>query len=246
MRKTTLIILYLLLPVLAFGQTLEIPVCQKQCTEQIIKHTGYTVSYNQYWLIPNCVAYELTSTEVDGTAPRRGTFCPDPDVKGRTAITYDYSNSGWDRGHMAPAADMKWSAQVMTESFYLSNICPQDRDLNGGIWLGLEEAVRDWARDQGSVFVVCGPIMGDTFDTIGENAVAIPDSFFKVVCKVVDGLYFTIGFLFPNMNVNGNIYDYACSVDKIEKMTGFDFFSTIPDSVEDVVESICNISDWRR
>lgn len=246
MKKTALIILYFLIPVFAFAQAMEIPVRQKQCTEQIIAHTGYTVSYNQDWLIPNWVAYELTAVEVEGTAPRRGAFCPDPDVRGRTATTYDYSNSGWDRGHMAPAADMKWSERTMTESFYLSNICPQDRGLNGGIWLGLEEAVRDWARAQGNVYVVCGPIMGETFDTIGENAVAIPDGFFKVVCKNVNGIYFTIGFIFPNRDVKGSIYDYACSVDEVEKKTGFDFFSAIPDSIEKKVEAECNTKDWRR
>lgn len=246
MKRTALIILYLMIPLFAFGQAMEIPVRQKQCTEQIIAHTGYTVSYNQDWLIPNWVAYELTSAEVDGTAPRKGAFCPDPDVKGRTATTYDYSNSGWDRGHMAPAADMKWSAQVMTESFYLSNICPQDRGLNGGTWLKLEESVRDWARAQSPIYVVCGPIMGETFDTIGDNAVAIPDGFFKVVCKRVNGLYFTIGFIFPNKDVKGSIFDYSCTVDEVEKVTGFDFFSALPDSIEKKVESVCNPKDWRR
>lgn len=245
MKKTPLIILYLLLPVLAIAQALEIPVCQKQCTEQIINHSGYTVSYNQDWLIPNWVAYELTSSEVEGTAPRRGAFCPDPEVNGRTATTYDYSNSGWDRGHMAPAADMKWSEQVMTESFYLSNICPQDRGLNGGIWLGLEEAVRDWARNDGPIYVVCGPIMGEVFDTIGENGVAIPQGFFKVVCKRVNGIYFSIGFVFPNENVSGSIYDYAKSVDYIENMLGFDFYSTLPDVIEEKMEAECNINDWK-
>ena len=147
---------------------------------------------------------------------------------------------------MAPAADMKWSAQVMTESFYLSNICPQDRGLNGGTWLKLEEAVRDWARAQSPIYVVCGPIMGETFDTIGDNAVAIPDGFFKVVCKRVNGLYFTIGFIFPNKVVKGSIFDYSCTVDEVEKVTGFDFFSALPDSIEKNVESVCNPKDWRR
>lgn len=245
MKRIGVILLFLLIPVLAFAQALEIPVRQKQCTEQIISHAGYTVSYNQDWLIPNWVAYELTAKEVDGQYPRRGAFCPDPDVVGKSAVTYDYSNSGWDRGHMAPAADLKWSEQSMFESFYLSNICPQNRELNGGIWLGLEEAVRQWARKQGPIYVVCGPIMGEVYDTIGENAVAIPKGFFKVVCKCVGGIYFTLGFVFPNENVSGSIFDYSCSIDEVEALTGFDFFSAIPDFIEDKIESTCETKDWR-
>lgn len=246
MKRVFLFFLSLLIPMFAFAQALEIPVRKKQCAEQIIVHTGYTVSYNQDWLIPNWVAYELSPNEVNGTFPRRGSFGPDPDVKGRTATTYDYSNSGWDRGHMAPAADMKWSAEVMLESFYLSNICPQDRGLNGGIWLNLEEAVRDWARSQGPIYVVCGPIIGEAFDTIGDNAVAIPNGFFKVVCKKVGGVYFAIGFIFPNKDVRGSIYEYAYSIDDVEAKTGFDFFSALPDSIENKIEAVCNPKDWRR
>ena len=232
-------------PVKTIG--LEIPKTSKGIIQQVIKHVGYTTSYNTNWLIPNWVAYELTNEEVKGTVPRPQTeFEPDPKVKGKVATHYDYSNSGYTRGHMAPAADMKWSAQVMTESFYLSNICPQDRGLNGGTWLKLEEAVRDWARAQSPIYVVCGPIMGETFDTIGDNAVAIPNGFFKVVCKRVNGLYFTIGFIFPNKDVKGSIFDYSCTVDEVEKVTGFDFFSALPDSIEKNVESVCNPKDWRR
>lgn len=246
MKKFLLILFLHSFALIGFSQNLEIPITQKECTEQIISHLGFTVSYNEDWLIPNWVAYELTNTEVNGTYPRRGSFCPDPKVKGRTAVTYDYSNSGYDRGHMAPAADLKWSEQSMLESFYLSNICPQNRNLNSGIWLGLEEAVRDWARNNGAVYVICGPVMGEVFDTIGDNAVAIPQGFFKVICKNVKGLYCSIGFYFPNDSVTGNLFDFAKSVDEIERLTGFDFFSLIPDEIENKIESTYNSKDWRR
>ena len=147
---------------------------------------------------------------------------------------------------MAPAADLKWSEQSMLESFYLSSICPQNRNLNSGIWLGLEEAVRDWARNNGAVYVICGPVMGEVFDTIGDNAVAIPQGFFKVICKNVKGLYCSIGFYFPNDSVTGNLFDFAKSVDEIERLTGFDFFSLIPDEIENKIESTYNSKDWRR
>lgn len=91
-------------------ERIEIPAPIKDCKEQIINHLGYTVSYNSDWKIPNWVAYELTKDEVDGTVPRYNTFMRDPEVSHyQSATTLDYMGSDWDRGHMAPAGDMKWS-----------------------------------------------------------------------------------------------------------------------------------------
>ena len=114
--------------------------------EQIIHHIGYTVSWNPVFLVPNWVAYELTADELIGSEERTNHFKPDPLVEGDPVVTRDYSNSGYDRGHMAPAADMRWSAQAMRESFYMTNICPQNHNLNAGDWKALEERVRDMAE----------------------------------------------------------------------------------------------------
>ena len=204
------------------------------------------VSYNSDWLIPNWVAYELTDVEAQGEYPRRGSFCPDPDVLGATAISKDYSNTGWDRGHMAPAGDMKWSEKAMYESHYLSNVCPQNRDLNGGLWMQLEQQIRAWAVKDGNIFIACGPIMDEQPETIGlYNQISIPKAFFKVVCKKIDGIYFSIGFIFPNEKCTGSIYNYSCSVDEVEKITGYDFFFTLPDKIEKRMESAYDIKEWR-
>ena len=125
---------------------LAIPQFTKSTKSQVIEHVGYTVSYNEQRRNPNWVAYELTSEEVDGTEPRGSKFIPDPDVVGRQAVDADYKHSGWDRGHLAPAADMKWSEQAMDESFYLSNISPQNGNLNRGVWKSIEELTRDNAQ----------------------------------------------------------------------------------------------------
>ena len=225
---------------------IEIPKSKKHIQEQIIIHTGYVTSYNSDWLIPNWVAYELTTEEAQGEFPRKGSFCPDPDVKGPTAVSKDYSNSGWDRGHMAPAGDMKWSEKAMYESHYLSNVCPQNRELNGGLWMHLEQAIRNWAVEDGKIYIACGPIMDENPQTIGlYNRVSIPKAFFKVVCKNVNGIYFSIGFIFPNKECVGSFYDYACSVDEVEKITGHDFFYTLPDKIENQMEATYNIKQWR-
>lgn len=225
---------------------LEIPNSPPALKGQLIEHIGYTTSYNADLLIPNWVAYELTLDEASGDYPRKGSFCPDPDVLGRSATTYDYSNSGWDRGHMAPAADMKWSETSMKESFYLSNICPQDRSLNSGQWNTIEEAVRRWARQSGSVYVVCGPIIQEGYSTIGSNQVAVPASFFKVVLRKDDGEWSAIGFVFPNQQCSGSPYEYACTVDQVEEITGLDFFYQLPDEIENRIESVCNVKVWNR
>ena len=156
----------------------EIPRLKEKRQEQVIKHEGYTVSYNSEYRIANWVAYELTATEAKSKKTERSNkFVSDPQVKGATAMNEDYTRSGYDRGHLAPAGDMKWSAKAMRESFYLSNICPQKPKLNRGIWKDLEEQCRLWALDNGSLLIVTGPVITGDMKRLGKNKVAIPKSF---------------------------------------------------------------------
>jgi len=224
---------------------IEIPAKITGKREQIITHIGYTVSYNSDWKIPNWVAYELTREEVEGTVPRFNAFLPDPDVPYKeTATTYDYQNSGWDRGHMAPAGDMKWSKQVMKESFYLSNICPQNKNLNGGVWNDLEIQVRGLASQKGVIYVVCGPIISKQPKTIGSNKVAIPDAFFKVLLQNDNDNWSAIAFMFANKSGRKPLSTYAMSVEDMQIITGIDFFPALPDSIEEKVESQVDFTKW--
>lgn len=129
------------------GGALEIPMIQSSTGGQILKRKGYTLSYNADYKTPQWVAWELTKKETKGKEGRTNKFLPDPNVRGAKAYTGDYTKSGYDRGHMAPAADMKWSKQAMEESFYMSNICPQNPNLNRGDWNDLEEKSRQWAKN---------------------------------------------------------------------------------------------------
>lgn len=226
-------------------QGLEIPTFTKKRASQIIEHEGYTVSYNSDWRTPNWVAYELTRQETEGFEERARHFEPDPDVKGVCPETRDYSNSGFDRGHMAPAGDMKWSEQAMRESFYMSNICPQNHNLNAGDWKSLEEKVRDWACDNGNVYVVCGPVMGKKPQTIGEHRVAVPDAFYKVLLCEINGKWQAIGFYFQNKAGHKPLSTYCKSVDEIEKLTGLDFFSKLDDKIENEIEAQYDIEIWK-
>ena len=198
---------------------IEIPYRLEDSESEIIEHMGYTLSYNNDYRVPNWVAYELLETEVlTGYRSREDEFTPDPLVKGRQAYDRDYVGSGYDRGHMAPAADMRWSSQTMKECFYLSNVCPQNHNLNSGAWNDLEKQVRYEARYYKSVWVVCGPIFKyNNPKHIGSNHVAVPDSFFKaLLARRKDGSYASIGFIFPNRACERNLTHYAMTVDELE------------------------------
>lgn len=251
MKKISLLLLcFLLCESVCFAQSInlkniEIPTITEERSDRVIKHKGYTVSYNYDWKIPNWVAYELTDWEVEGEVPRYDKFKPDPMVpQYATATTEDYKYSGYDRGHMAPAADMKWDEQVMKESFYLSNICPQNPNLNGGVWKDLEEQVRDLATIKGKIFVVCGPIVNDASTTLGVNEVVVPQAFFKVLLQEENGVVHTIGFVYENISGRRPMSTYAMTVDEVEELTNIDFFPSLPDKIENTVENEVDFSKW--
>lgn len=224
----------------------EIPRLKEKRQEQVIKHEGYTVSYNSEYRIANWVAYELTATEAKSKKTERSNkFVSDPQVKGATAMNEDYTRSGYDRGHLAPAGDMKWSAKVMRESFYLSNICPQKPKLNRGIWKDLEEQCRLWALDNGSLLIVTGPVITGDMKRLGKNKVAIPKSFYKVLCYYTEKGYKGIGFLFENRDYKDNsLKSMVIPIDSVEKVTGIDFFPSIPDDQEKEMEATVDWSSW--
>ena len=217
---------------------MEIPVMPEEKQGQIIQRTGYTLAYDAKNKTPQWVAWELTDKETRGKEERTNDFQPDPEVIGTKVVTYDYSGSGYDRGHMAPAGDMKWSKQAMQESFYMTNICPQDHNLNTEDWNDLEMKSREWARRYGKVHIVCGPIYkGIKNEYIGEHRVKVPDAFFKVILIDDARKSYALGFLFENKAGERPLKEYLVSVDEIERITGMDFFSVLPDNLEDRLEA---------
>lgn len=212
---------------------------------QIIRHKGYTLSYNNDWRLANWVGYILTANETEGNVERKDWFDQDPQVKGVKVRHADYTHSGFDRGHMAPAADMKWDEQAMIESFYMSNICPQVHALNAGMWNTLENRVRNWARRDSAVVVVCGPIVPDNHSTIGENRVAVPEYFYKVIASPYGNRPKGIAFIMPNEDIDNPLYTYAVTIDSVENITGIDFLYNLPDSLENYIESNTQPKDWQ-
>ena len=224
----------------------EIPELTVKRKEQVIKHEGYTVSYNSDYCIANWVAYELTAQEAKSKKNARSNkFVPDPMVKGATATNEDYTRTGYDRGHLAPAGDMKWSAKAMRESFYFSNICPQSPGLNRGIWKDLEEQSRLWAIDYSPSCMVTGPVSSDDMKRLGKNRVGIPKSFYKVLCYYSNGKYKGAGFLFDNKDYkNTSLKKMVIPIDSVEKVTGINFFPSLPSELEKEMEATVDLNAW--
>ena len=209
-----------------------------------LSYKAMEVSFNPAMHQPNWVAWELTSDETYGTIKRDSQFYADESVDG-CAKPYDYSYSGYDRGHMAPAGDMKWDADAMRETFCLVNICPQAKVLNTGTWKRLEEKCRTIARIDSALIIVCGPVLTDSIsDYIGDTGVAVPKRFFKVVLSPYTIPMRGIGFIMANDRVKGGMQAAAVSIDEVERITGHDFFSALPDSIEDHIESACDFNGW--
>lgn len=213
---------------------------------EMVNYSAMSLSFNKSLHIPNYVVWELTGDETNGDFPRNNAFATDWDVEGCPTLD-DYRNSGYDRGHMMPAADARFSQEAMTESFYLTNMCPQAGALNHGSWKTLEEKCRIWAQADSAIIIICGPVVTDRItEHIGFSEVAVPDLFFKVILSPFANPPRAIGFVMPNGKVHGGIQAAAVSVNDVEKITGYDFFSALPDELEEEIESQCKFNYWTR
>lgn len=213
-------------------------------SEQIIRRKVYILSYNIETKLPNWVAWGLTAEHVDGEYPRDNNYYEDEDVPRPRATNDDYHGSRWSRGHMCPAGDNKWDAEAMKESNLLTNICPQHASLNSGLWNVIERDCRKWAKKYGEIYIVCGPVLlNKEHETIGKNKIVVPEAFFKVILRLTPEPA-AIGFIVRNNEGKKKKDLYINTVDEVERITGIDFFSALPDSIENIIESYANIQDW--
>ena len=224
---------------------LEVPGKLTDRPEQILKRVAYTASYNSDLRIPNWVAWQLTGAHTEGKNKRAGVkFHEDTDVPMPRAVDFDYVWSGYDRGHLCPSADNRWDATAQEQSFLLTNVCPQDHNLNVGDWHELENLCRKWAKTYGSIYVVAGPVLfKGKHKTIGKNKVTVPEAFFKVVL-CMEGKPKAIGFIYRNESGNRPKSYYVNTIDDVERITGIDFFPTLPNKIEDEVEAMSSLEDW--
>ncbi len=213
-------------------------------SEQILIRSFYIVSYNLDTKIPNWVAWHLTAEHSDGEYPRDNSYYEDEEVPVPRATNEDYRGSGWSRGHMCPAGDNKWDAEAMRESNLLTNICPQHPSLNSGVWNVIERDCRKWAKKYGDIYIVCGPIlMNREHETIGDNKIVVPEAFFKVILRL-NPQPAAIGYVVRNNEGNKKRDMFVNTVDDVERITGIDFFPSLPDEIENMIESETDIFDW--
>lgn len=211
---------------------------------QTIHHPGFTLGFNAQHKQAAWVMYSLNSTMPIGTEPRQNRFETDPMVKGGSADDNDYKGSGYDRGHLAPAQDMSYSEKSMLASFYYSNMSPQLPGFNRGIWKRAESQVRWWAADKDTIYVVTGPILRSGLPSIGYHQVSIPSFYYKIVFDGSAPDYGMIALLIPHKPSQQSIKEFVVSVDSIEQLTGINFFSGLPDSLENLFESTVSIDSW--
>ena len=238
----------------ALPLNLEIPLCAGKhgaADHQIRNFENYSLCYRESYEQAEWSAYCLTEEELEKNAKRSDDFRSDPEISTGSATPADYKKSGYDRGHLSPAADFAFSDKAMSETFYMSNMSPQKGSLNRGIWKDLESEVRLWAKSFGRVYVVSGPILekpAEAYESIGENHVTVPEFYYKVILAPVyeddedrkspedaDSVL-AMAYIFPNEKCEGTLDDYAVTVDEVEKRTGLDFFALLEDSVENEIE----------
>ncbi len=213
-------------------------------TGQIIKHNYYSLSYSEKAEQAEWVAYELKKTYLKNSIFKRPYFIKDPSVTTGSAHWRNYKRSGYDKGHLCPGADMEFDINAYNDTFFTSNISPQNREFNGGIWNRLEQKVRYWAAKYDGVYVVTGGVLSTQIRTIGDEDVVVPKYFYKVLLDDSIGSYKMIAFLIPNEKSERPLYDFVVSVDSLEKMTGIDFFPKLNDKIENSLEKRNDYKEW--
>lgn len=247
----------------ALEKNLEIPLCfgsRHTADHERRNYEYYSICYRESYEQAEWSAYCLTREHLVKNASRSDDFRPDPEISTGSATLADYKGSGYDRGHLSPAADFSFDKNAMSETFYMSNMSPQAGGFNRGIWKNLEAKAREWAQKFGMVFIVSGPVLekpAEDYESIGEDKVSVPQFYYKVLLAPVyedendaatpeDAKSVTaIGFIFPNEKCAGDIFDYAESIDEIEKRTGLDFFYKLDDTVENKIEAEVDTAKWK-
>lgn len=213
-------------------------------TGQIVHHENYSLSYSEAHEQAEWVAYELKKSHLSNTNFKRPYFEIDKAVKTGAAHWRNYKQSGYDRGHLCPAGDRRFSKVAHDETFLTSNISPQNHEFNSGIWNTLEQKVRYWARKYDGVFVVTGGVLEGQMETIGKEQVSVPNRFYKVLIDSNNGETKMIAFLLDHKDSNRPLYEFVVSVDTVEELTGIDFFPELDDSIENKLEASKSYKDW--
>ena len=213
-------------------------------TNQIVKHNYYTLSYSEKYEQAEWVAYELKKSYLKNNSFKRPFFIEDPKVITGSADWRNYKKSGYNKGHLCPAGDMEFVIDAYNDTFFTSNISPQLHEFNSGVWNRLEQKVRYWATKYDGVYIITGGVLESSLKTIGKEKVSVPEYFYKVLLDNTEGNFKMIAFLVSNSESNKPLYSFVVSVDRIEKMTGIDFFPKLNDKIENRLEKSSDYKNW--
>lgn len=215
---------------------------------QVIHHNYYSLSYVEKYEQAEWTAYKMTEEMLRRpNVDRTNQFTPDDAVSTHSANHRDYINSGYSRGHLTPAGDMAFDTLAMRESFLMSNMSPQVKAFNNGVWKELEENIRDWTYHHGSLYIITGPIFSPNPKTIGKNnRIAIPDAFYKVVLHYEAKDTKVVAFIIPNKLSEARLESYSVSVDEVEDKTKLDFFNDmLNNEEEEKIEASMDLKPWK-
>ena len=213
-------------------------------TNQIIHHQNYSLSYSEPHEQAEWVAYELKASHISSTNHKRPYFEIDEAVKTGAAHWRNYKNSGYDKGHLCPAGDRRFTKEAHDETFLTSNISPQEHEFNSGVWNRLEQKVRYWAKKNDGIFIVTGGVLKDNLKTIGEGKVAVPNQFYKIILDNTNGKIKVLAFLVNHQDSDLPLYKFVVSVDEVEALTGIDFFPELEDTIENKLEASSSYKSW--
>ncbi len=214
-------------------------------TGAIVNHDYYSLSYSETFEQAEWVAYTLEKAHLTYDERKRPYFIEDPKVKSKSADWRNYKRSGYDRGHLCPAGDRRFSEFAYNETFYTSNVSPQNREFNAGVWNKLENKTRQWVKKNGTHFVITGGVLEEGLEEIGDEDVDVPEYYYKIIAKGTAENLKAIAFLMKNRPSSKSVQEFVVTIDEVEKRTGIDFFKELPDKVEDVLESEIQIRNWK-
>ena len=216
-----------------------------EASQAIVERPYYTLRYSEEHEQALWVAYILYADSLKQTTfERKDDFREDSRIKTGSASLSDYKGSGYDRGHIAPAADFSYSEFALSQSFFMSNMSPQDPSFNRGVWKKLEDQVRTWAMKNDQVYVVTGPVLNKTYKTIGSNKVSVPEYYYKIILDMRKPEIKAIAFLMKNEKSSAPLSSFVVTIDSVEQLTGLDFFPGISDELEDALEGSLMTSKW--
>ena len=213
-------------------------------TGAIITHNYLTLSYAEAHEQAEWVAYELQRQHIKDSDFERPYFMEDKAVPSGSAHWRNYKKSGYDRGHLCPAADREFDYNAYLETFLTSNISPQNHEFNAGIWNRLEQKARYWAKKHDGLFVVTGGVLTGELSGIGNEQVSVPEAFYKILMHKSEGDLKAIAFLIPNRPSSRSFMEYTVPIDRIEQQTGIDFFENLTNEVQHELESAVDRTGW--